>query len=275
LVSIRHGVIALLLVLLTAGALAGPPARVVSINLCADQLLLMLAEKSQIASVSHLSMEPDSSYMADQARGVPVNHGKAEEILALKPDLVLAGAYTDRALLALLHKLGYRVEQFPLSSTIEDIRKNVRHMAALLGRQEVAELLLTEMDSRIEVIRRQRPAEPPRGAFYQPNGYTGGSNTLQHAALELAGWENIAASQGIVGYGAIDMERLLLAQPEQLFTSSYSPGTDSRGQRMLRHPALLRLTQGRKPVEVAYKYWICGGPMIADAVEILHRSLPR
>ena len=131
-----------------------------------------------------------------------------------------------------------------------------------------------QMDASPQRVARQRPTSRPPAAFYQPNSYTGGRDPLQHAALELAGWDNIAAREGVVGYGSIEMGRLLLARPRQLLTSAYSPGTDSRGQRMLQHPVLRRLTDGRAPVEVAYKYWICGGPMIADAVAILHRGLP-
>lgn len=251
------------------------PRRVVSINLCADQLLLLLGEPDQITSVSYLALEPNSSYMAAQAANYPINHAKAEEIIALKPDLVLAGAYTERPLIALLTKLGYRVEQLPLASSIDDIRGNIRLIAGLIGREAQGRQMIEAMDYRLERIKRQRPEVRPRGAFYQPNGYTGGINTLQHSALELAGWENIAALEGVTGYGAIDLERLILAQPVQLFTSSYAPGTHSRGQQLLQHPVLRRLTRGRAPIEVAYRYWICGGPMIVEAVEILHRSLPR
>lgn len=270
-------ILSLLMLLSLAPAAGGVerPQRVVSINLCTDQLLLMLGEAGQIASISHLALEPSSSYMAAQATRYPVNHAKAEEILALKPDLVLAGAYTDRSLITLLKKLGYRVEQLPLSASIEDIRDNIRLVAGLIGREAEGERIIGGMDRRLERVQQRRPEIRPRGAFYQPNGYTSGSNTLQHAALELAGWENIAAREGVVGYGAIDLERLIRARPEQLFTSSYAPGTHSRGQQMLEHPVLQRLTRGRALVEVAYRYWICGGPMIAEAVEILHRSLPR
>ncbi|TVO75825.1 ABC transporter substrate-binding protein [Sedimenticola selenatireducens] len=251
------------------------PARIVSINLCTDQLLLLLADPGQITSVSFLALEPTSSYMARQAAQYPVNYAKAEELIDLQPDLILAGAYTDRALILLLRKLGYRVETFPLSSSIDDIRDNIRLMAKLIDRESEGEMLVSEMNRRLEKISRAHPKRKPRGAFYQPNGYTGGRGTLQHSALELAGWKNIADEEGVVGYGAIDLERLIRSQPEQLFTSSYAPGTQSRGQQLLKHPVLRQITQGREPVEIDYKYWICGGPMIADAVEILHRSLPQ
>ncbi|WP_428633679.1 ABC transporter substrate-binding protein, partial [Sedimenticola sp.] len=136
---------------------AEPPQRIVSINLCTDQLLLMLGEPGQIASVSHLALEPNSSYMARQAKAYPVNHGKAEEILALKPDLIVAGAYTNRSLVGLLKKLGYRVERFPLASDIQDIRDNIRLMARLIDKKAQGELLVADMDSRLEQVKQQRP----------------------------------------------------------------------------------------------------------------------
>jgi iron complex transport system substrate-binding protein len=249
--GLRRILIASILVL--AGCLGTPfpalaqPGRVVSINLCTDQLLLMLAEQEQIASVSYLALEPHSSFMAAEAKAYPVNHAKAEEILALKPDLVLAGAFSDRPLVMLLQKLGYRVERFPLASDIDSLER----------------------------VASQRPRTRPKAAFYQPNGYTSGRNTLQDSALQLAGWRNLAVEQGIEGYGSIDLERLLMAGPDRLFTSHYIPGTHSRAEKQLAHPALHRAMNGREIIDIEYRYWICGGPMIADAVEKLHRSLPR
>lgn len=277
--GLRRILIASILVL--AGCLGTPfpalaqPGRVVSINLCTDQLLLMLAEQEQIASVSYLALEPHSSFMAAEARAYPVNHAKAEEILALKPDLVLAGAFSDRPLVMLLQKLGYRVERFPLASDIDGIRDSIRRMAQLLGKEQKGRQLVREMEQRLERVASQRPRTRPKAAFYQPNGYTSGRNTLQDSALQLAGWRNLAAEQGIEGYGSIDLESLLMAGPDRLFTSHYIPGTHSRAEKQLAHPALHRAMNGREIIDIEYRYWICGGPMIADAVEKLHRSLPR
>jgi iron complex transport system substrate-binding protein len=213
--------------------------------------------------------------MAKKARLYPTNSGRAEELLALKPDLILASQYTDPGLVNLLRKLKLRVETFPLTATIEDIRHAIMHMAKLLGRAEQGKALIEQMDRRLAKIAKNPPARRPRGAFYQPNGYTSGSGTLQDVALTLAGWDNIAARLGVKGYGSIDLERLLMAKPEQLFNSAYAPGTQSLAQQALHHPALIQITQGRDIINIGYKYWICGGPMIADAVELLHRSLPQ
>ncbi len=147
-------------------------------------------------------------------------------------------------------------------------------MAQLLGQEERGQQLIQQMGQRLEQIAQQQPAVRPKALFYQPNGYTSGESTLQNTALQLAGWRNLAAELGIQGYRAIDIEALLLAEPEQLFTSPYAPGSQSRAQQQLLHPALKRVTAGREMIEIDYKYWICGGPMIADAVEQLHQSLP-
>ncbi len=263
----------LLLLLFSQGAASS--VRAVSINLCTDQLLLLLADPRQIASVSHLALEPASSFMARQARRHPINHARVEELLRLDPGLILAGEYSDRALIELLQGLGYRVEIFPLPFRIEDIRENIRRMARLLGQEARGERMIGRMERRLERVARQRPAVRPKALFYQPNGYTSGQDTLQDTALRLAGWRNLAAELGIRGYRVIDLEALLLAVPEQLFTSPYAPGSQSLAQQRLLHPALRRVTAGRAMVEIDYRYWICGGPMIADAVEQLHRHLPR
>ncbi len=254
---------------------AEPPSRVVSINLCTDQLLLMLADPAQITSISYLALEPGSSFMAEQAQQHQVNHTKAEELLTLKPDLILASEYSDRALIQLMQKLGYQVETFSLPSSIDGIRSNITHMAQLLGQEADGQQLIQQMNQRIEQVVQQQPARRPKALFYQPNGYTSGSNTLQNTALQLAGWRNLAAELGIQGYRTIDIEALLLAQPEQLFTSPYAPGSQSLAQHQLSHPALKRVTAGKEMVEIDYKFWICGGPMIADAVEQLHQKLPK
>jgi len=251
------------------------PQRIASVNLCTDQLLLMLADPAQIATVSDLSLEHNSSFMADAASRHQINHGRAEEILTVQPDLIVAGQYAPRGLLELLTKLGYRVERFPLTSNIREIKENIRKMAQLVGAQERGESMVRRMEKRIAKIESQQPSQKPTAAFYQPNGYTSGTDTLQHAALAAAGWENVMSKTGMSGYGDVSLEKLLLLAPEQLFTSSYAPGTDSLAQRELNHPVLKRMTQGRPIINIGYKYWICGGPMIADAIGILHEKLPK
>lgn len=245
------------------------PSRIVSINLCTDQLLLMLAQPHQIASISYLALETHSSYMARKATKFDINHINTEELLMLQPDLILASSFSDKSVVSLLQRLGYPVELFKTTETIEEIRTNIKRMGRLVGNPREAEKLIKEMDRRIESIQAKQYGPKPKALFYQPRGYTSGKGTLQNLALELAGWRNLSAELGIQGYSSIDLERVILAEPDQIFTSSYAPGTRSLAQHRLQHPALQRIAGGEKPREVSYKYWICGGPMIAEAIEQL------
>jgi iron complex transport system substrate-binding protein len=47
----------------------------VSLNLCSDELLLLLAAPEQIASLTHLSGKPEESPLWQQAQGYPANDG--------------------------------------------------------------------------------------------------------------------------------------------------------------------------------------------------------
>jgi iron complex transport system substrate-binding protein len=262
-----------LLLLLLSGSLGAgeaPPTRVVSVNLCTDQLLLMLADPAQIVSVSHLARDPESSFMAQQAAAYPVNHARLEELLAMRPDLVLAGAYTEPRLLRSLERFDIRVESFPLTSTLRGIEVDIRRLAGLLGHAERGKALIDEMQAKLARIQSDPDRKNwPKALFYQPRGYTSGSRTLQDEALRLAGWRNLATEVGIRGYAPIELETLLLARPDRLFTSSNTLSAYSRAQQQLQHPALRRLVQDRPMVEIPFKYWFCAGPMIADAVRLL------
>ncbi len=268
-----------LLWLLVAAACSAAPGRVVSINLCSDQLLMMLARPGQIRSISHLSRDPRNSLMAAQAARYPENGGRLEELLLMEPDLVLAFEFSPPALLRQLHRLGYRVLVVPAAHDLPGIRHNIRQVARALGNPQAGEQLLAEMDRQLAAIGTGGVrGERPGALFYQPRGYTSGRETLQDSALKMAGWRNLAAEMGITGYRPLDLERLILARPDQLFTSPYAPGTDSLAQRLLQHPALRRLTGGRPLITIDYRYWICGGPMIVDAIKALalaRATLPR
>ena len=105
---------------------SGKPARVVSINLCTDQLLLQLVDRDRIASVTYLATDHAISYYADRAIGIRKNHGLAEEILPLKPDLILAGSFNSRPTTSLLKKLGYQVVEFEMADGFETVRQNLK-----------------------------------------------------------------------------------------------------------------------------------------------------
>lgn len=142
------------------------PQRVVSINVCTDQLALLLAGEGQLQSVSYLSQDPELSVMAAKAQKVTVNHAQAEEVFLMKPDLVLAGTFSSRATVGLLRRLGVRVEEFAPARSFGDIEAHLRRMGELLGRQAEASSEVDKMKAALAVIRPQPSAR--RSRFITP-----------------------------------------------------------------------------------------------------------
>lgn len=275
-----RGAIAAMLVLclsLAAPGAAAPteaaPRRVVSINLCTDQLAMMLAEPGQLVSVSDLARDPYSSAMPEAARGYPVNHGRAEEVYLLDPDLVLAGSHTARATVEMLRGVGIKVVQFAPARSLADTRERLAEMARVLGHERRGTALIEAFDARLARLSRTATRRP-RAALYHANGYTLGGGTLSDDILHAAGFRNLARESGITGGANVPLEELVMAAPDLLISGTPLPGA-SRSEAVLRHPALDALRATRAGLRVTSPSWICGTPHALDAVERLVRARRR
>lgn len=255
--------------MLCAPAVAEMPRRVVSINLCTDQLAMMLAAPGQLVSVSHIAADPLSSAMAEEARAYRQNHGLAEEIFALRPDLVLAGTYSNPATLALLRRLGLRVETFAPARSMADITAGIRTVAAALGRAPEGEALAIRFEADLARLTRD-PANGPRTALYYANSYSLGDETLSGRILATAGLRNIGAEAGLTGGGTLPLETLVMARPD-LIIEGARYARPSRSEDVLTHPALALNTARR--ATLADRDWICGTPHVLRAIETL-QALP-
>ncbi|MDO6462295.1 ABC transporter substrate-binding protein [Granulosicoccaceae sp. 1_MG-2023] len=269
----RRGLVLLSCWLCAGSAFAGTaPQRVVSMNLCTDQLLVLLADPEKILSVSYLSAEQHSSYVADTVlgRGYPLNHNLPEEIIPLKPDLVVTGMYLHQSETRLMREAGLRVETFPVFNRLADVKSNIRKMAQLLGESTRGEELIAAMDARQAALTQALPESGPRAVAYHARGYTQGRNTLLDELMTLAGFHNIARDFDIEGYGSIGLEALAGARADVMISSEYAPGTRSAGQYFLQHPVLKRLFPEQKQrIELQTRNLICGGPMNLDALQTL------
>ena len=241
------------------------PKRVVSMNLCTDQLAMLLAGPGQLVSVSALSADPLVSLMADQARGYPLNHAHAEEIYLLKPDLVLAGSYTARSSTEMLRRLGIRVETLPPANSLSEISAGIALMGALLGREAEARALNESFTADLAAI---TPPARRLGASYDANGYSVGRETLSGDVMRKAGLELVPDRLGLHYGGPLALEALVMAAPGVVVTGTRYDNP-SRAEEILDHPALARL--GASRIAIPDRDWICGLPQITRAAAELAR----
>ncbi|MRH78148.1 ABC transporter substrate-binding protein [Spiribacter sp. C176] len=241
------------------------PQRVVSMNLCTDQLAMLIADEDQLVSVSALAKDPLNSSMADQAAGYAINHGRAEEIHLLNPDLVITGRFNAGPTVEMLRRLGISVVVFDPANSLHDIRDNLIKMGDVLGQPERAQTLVKEFDQRLAML--SQPAlNPPRAALYFPNGYTRGDNTLLGDIVRTAGFANIAMEAGVQAGAHMSLEKLVMAAPDIIITGSRHDGK-SRSENILQHPALDTAARWQVKHELKTSDWVCGTPQALAAVE--------
>jgi iron complex transport system substrate-binding protein len=257
--------------LLALPSQAQPPQRVVSINLCTDQILLLLADRGQIASISWLGADPEESAYAALGQGLPVNHGQVEQVLPLQPDLVLAGSYTAPFTVALLQRLGHRVLVLPPADTLDALEGHLRTVAAALGQTARGEALIADMRARREALRAAAPDPPVPALIVRAGGFTSGSG-LTHELMELAGLRNVATELGLDRWGSLSVETLLRTQPRVLIIPSYRPHQASLANATLEHPALRHFSADRLVVAPRSAWLGCETPAMLDAAEAFGRA---
>ena len=267
----RWGIAVLLLLMMGpayAGSINKSPRRVVSMNLCTDQLAMLIGGPGQLYSVSHFASQPDASVLAKEARRYVTNHGLAEEIFLMRPDLIIAGTFSTRVTVSLLRRLGFHVEEFSPAASFADIRRNIRYMGRILGRKTRAENLVQAFDEAIGGASRHGKL---RGiaALYYAKSYTSGGGTLAAEVVEYADLINLGSKLGFSGVTKLPLEVLVMSKPDLIIRGSEGGKSPARAQEVFMHPALRALSHGPGRAAVADKYWICGAPFTAKAVSQL------
>ena len=264
---------------------AGPvrPGRVVSLNLCTDQLALMLADPGQVISVSALAHDPQVSLLAEQARSIPPNRGSAEEIYLMKPDLVLAGPFSTVATSRILSRLGIRVAMIEPAYTLADVAARLRQLGRLLGHPERGEAMASAYETRLrQFAMAARPGimdgmpgagngeqvSMPLLATYSANGYMAGSASITGELITLSGFASLAEQLGYRRGGSVPLEDLILADPAVIITSRPERG-QSRAEAVLAHPALRKLQARHVGAVTTDRDWVCGTPQLASVLRRL------
>lgn len=261
----------LAVLLLCTGMAEAAPRRIVSMNLCADELVLRLADLDQVVSVTWLARDPKGSNVATLAMQVERNRGLAEEVMAARADLVIAGRYTTRTTVFLLQQMGQPVLELDVPETFDAVRDQIRLVAAAVGHPERGEAMIAEMEARLAAIGEGAGA-PPRAVVLRPNGYTVGAGSLVDTLITRAGFANLAADPGLAAYRQMPLEVLVQARPDFVILDSEPYPEPALAYEVLQHPVLARLPNRPRVIGLPSRLWTCAGPAIVEAVEIMAQA---
>ena len=241
-------------------------------NLCTDELLMRLVDPSRIAAITHLSQQPINAPLGLDAIAskLKVNHGLAEEVIALKPDLIIAGSFTTTTAVALLRRLGYSVVTFDPETSFDDLRANIRKLAALTGDTAKAEQLIADFDARLSELQAKiPPGERPVFADIGVNNFITGDGTLYAHVVNAAGYQTLGQALGFSGYRTVPLEQLLTIRPALMSVATPWTNPPSMSTMALGHPALRAMAARTPQVTIPERYTTCGAPSVLGAVEIL------
>lgn len=261
---------ALFALLVTGPAAAGPLPRVASATLCADQLVLRLADPEQIISLSPQAHDPTLSLLREAARAYPARTAAAEAYLADGVDLMITDAWTGQATAGLLERLGVSVLRLPLTNDQAGVETMIRTAATALGHPQRGDALIAEVRTRLAAVQAAATGRGRTALYLRPDGGTAADGTFVGWIMDLNGLTNQARRYGLSGWATVPAESLILDPPDLTVHSFFDRTAFSlRGQRG-RGGAY---TPAGPVVTVPGAQWVCGNWGLAVAAETLSQAL--
>ncbi|MET0970317.1 MAG: ABC transporter substrate-binding protein [Tardiphaga sp.] len=270
-----RGALTAALLLTTSGLQAADLPRVASINLCTDQLLVTLADPAQILGLSPYARDAARSWDAGMASRFPILSGEAEDVLILKPDIVVAGRFTKRATRELLKDKGLRVAEFDPARSLDEVKKQLRQMGALVGHPDRAEAEIAKLDAAIARARTVATRLPLRVLAVSRRGWVSGGQNLTTSLLSAVGLANAGGELGLKAGGYASLEAIINLKPDLLLVADSSGFAEDEGRAFLLHPALERFYPASKRLVLPERLTTCGGPTLAEALDRLAVELQR
>jgi len=251
------------------------PQRIVSICLQGDQLLLQIVPRERIIALSILATDPDISAHWEAARGIPVIRSGAEELIRLKPDLVLVSANSTPLTVSMLKYLGVRVLELGIPTNFDELRDQIRLAGQSLGEEERAEKIVKDMDARLARLQAKLPpvAERPSALFYFQDRFTPGSRTFANAILEVAGFRNLASTFSL-GIGlSTSAESILMTRPQYLILTRFRESSPTLTQLSETQPLFRKLGSETKVISVSFRDLVSPDPSNLELAEMLQARL--
>ena len=243
-------------------------------NICADQMLLAIADPDQIMGLSKFSRDA-RQWAGEGARKYPILSGGAEDILMLKPDIVAASDFDKRSTREILKANGQNLIEFPIPRTLADVRDQIRQMGALAAHPARATAEIARLDAAIADAKRAASGKNVRMLPLSRRGWVPGRDSFVGAILTEAGLSSAAGELGIDFGGFVSMEEIIKLKPDFLVVSDAGARAEDDGRAFLLHPALEHFYPRNRRIVIPERMTECGGVFLADALNALTAELKR
>jgi iron complex transport system substrate-binding protein len=241
-------------------------------NVCTDQVLLTLADPDQILGLSRFSRD---AWVAGDVNRYPTLSGGAEDVLVLKPDVVVASLFDKRSTRELLKANGLRLAELAVPRNLAEVKAQIRELGDIAGHPDRAAQQVVRLDA---ALARARQAVADRHYRVLPlsrRGWVAGSDSFVGSLLAETGLFNTAGELGFAFGGFASLEEIVKLKPDLLLVSQVGDVARDDGQAFLLHPALERFYPVAKRIVIPERLTECGGVMLAEALDVLVKELQR
>ena len=241
---------------------SGAAARIASLNLCTDEYLLLLADPQQVVSTSYLSQDTLESSLWKLARRYRGNRGNIEDVVTLKPSLILTMGGGGRSTALLARRLRIQALDLPYATDLDGVVRNLKMVGAAVGHEDRAETWA----GKIRALRATAPARARDAIWISGHGDSLAADSLGAQWLSLAGLK-----QRPLSGSRVTLEQLLTSPPDVLIQSNYRSGQMSGGIRWLEHPIVRHA--GKLRVSTDGRPWTCLGPLMIPEIQHIRRAV--
>jgi iron complex transport system substrate-binding protein len=240
-------------------------------NVCTDELLVPLADREQIVGLSRFSVMARTG----KAEPFPTLSGGAEDLLVLRPDVIVASLFDKRSTRELLKAKGLHLVEFPLPRNIDEVKAQIREMGEITRHPDRAAAEIARLDAALARARQAVGDKHYRVLQLSRRGWVDGSSSFIGSLLTETGLVNTAGELGFTSGGFASLEAIVNVKPDLLVVSQAGGIARDEGHAFLLHPALERFYPPEKRIVIPEALTECGSMMLADALDILVEQLKR
>ena len=207
---------------------ASKPKKILTFAMYTDQIVLGLVTSDHLVGINTLMDDPVLSNVVPIAKRITKKIGDpgAEEVLSMKPDVVIASDWTQAEKIQSMRDLGLKVVSVKSPETIQDAKDAVSQVAAAIGEPAKGKQLIGMMDKKLAEIREKtgkiKPEQRKNIVLLSLMTAYGGTGSAYNSACEEANVINGIAAAGLKNGQQLTKEMLIKINPDIMLMPVYN-----------------------------------------------------
>lgn len=204
------------------------PKKILTFAMYTDQIVLGLVTSDHLVGINTLLDDPVLSNIIPIAKKVKTKIGdpSAEQVLGMKPDVVIVSDWTLPEKIQSMRDLGIKVVSVKSPETIQDVKEAVTQVAAAIGEPEKGKQLVGLMDARLAEIKEKtgkiKPEKRKNIVLLSLMTAYGGSGCAYDGACQEANVINGIAAAGLKNGQQLTKEMLIKINPDIMLLPVYN-----------------------------------------------------